>query len=78
VYIGGNEKITCSKLLKFFEIELAACGFVRIHHNTLVNTKYIRQLNNRKNEIVLIDSTKLKVSRRKMPALKKHFITLMQ
>ncbi|MDR2291943.1 MAG: LytTR family transcriptional regulator DNA-binding domain-containing protein [Prevotellaceae bacterium] len=76
VYIEGNEKVTCSKLLKFFETELACCGFVWIHHDTLVNAKYIRQINNRKKEIVLTDNTKLKVSRRKMTALKRYFIDL--
>ncbi|MDR2064761.1 MAG: LytTR family transcriptional regulator [Prevotellaceae bacterium] len=73
VYIEGNEKLTCSKLLKYFENELAGCGFIRIHHDTLVNANYIRQINNRNKEITLTDNTKLKVSRRKWAVFKKRF-----
>ncbi|MDR1984959.1 MAG: LytTR family transcriptional regulator [Prevotellaceae bacterium] len=76
VYICNKVKITCSKLLKDFETELAPYGFIRIHHDTLVNAKYIKQINNRKKEILLTDNTKLKVSRRKWLVLKNHFIDL--
>ncbi|MDR1552031.1 MAG: LytTR family transcriptional regulator [Prevotellaceae bacterium] len=76
VHIEGNEKIICSKLLKYFETELAGCGFIRIHHDTLVNAKYIRQINNKKKEITLIDNTRLKISRRKWVVIKKQFIDL--
>jgi two-component system LytT family response regulator len=75
VYINEtNEKITCSKLLKYFETELAIHGFIRIHHNTLVNAKYIKQLNSKQKELTLKNNTKLKISRRKWIILKKHFL----
>ena len=31
IFIENNEKITCSKLLKYFEKELSGYGFIRIH-----------------------------------------------
>ncbi|MDR2651746.1 MAG: LytTR family transcriptional regulator DNA-binding domain-containing protein [Prevotellaceae bacterium] len=39
-----NEKFTCSKLLKHFELELADYGFIRINHNILVNAKFIKHI----------------------------------
>jgi two-component system LytT family response regulator len=76
IYIDKEDRITCSKLLKSFENELATYGFIRIHHNTLVNARYIQQVNNRKKEILLTNNIKLKVSDRKWIEFKKHFVEL--
>jgi DNA-binding LytR/AlgR family response regulator len=64
-----NNKITCAKLLSYFELELDAYGFIRIRHNTIVNTKYIQQIEVKTKTIVLKNGIKLSVS----PKRWKHF-----
>ncbi|MDR1347059.1 MAG: LytTR family transcriptional regulator DNA-binding domain-containing protein [Prevotellaceae bacterium] len=76
IYFDGNEKITCVRLLKYFENELGVYGFMRINHNAIVNAKYIKQINNKNKEILLTNNTKLKVSRRKWILFKKNFMAL--
>ncbi len=43
-FLKDNEKFTATKNLKHFEGILDGYGFFRIHNSTLINTKYIKQI----------------------------------
>lgn len=55
------------------EEELAESGFIRTNHNAVVNMYYVVNLNSKKHEITLSDSTILTVSRRKWHIIKEFF-----
>ncbi|MDR2126710.1 MAG: LytTR family transcriptional regulator [Prevotellaceae bacterium] len=71
-----SEKITCSKLLKDFEAELAEYGFIRINHNILVNARYIKFINNKKRVITLKNSIELQISVRRWKFFKAIIVNL--
>lgn len=67
VYTRNNSKITVSKLLKHFETELSNSGFIRINHNTIINSKYLETIERGgKRKIILVGNIELYISRRKM------------
>ena len=70
IFLYNGEKYIKLKLLKEFEEELHGYGFIRIHHNTLLNHKYIRSINNKTHKITLTTNAELKVSIRKWKAVK--------
>jgi two-component system LytT family response regulator len=73
IYLISHEIINVSKLLKHFENELTAYGFVRANHKTIVNPKYITAiLPTICGKIIQINSSEIKVSRRKMLLFKYH------
>lgn len=62
-----NEDIIISKLLKYFEIELAEKGFIRANHNTIVNLSKIDSIQSGKKRLVILDNgIEVNISRRKM------------
>ncbi|MDA3779909.1 MAG: LytTR family DNA-binding domain-containing protein [Bacteroidales bacterium] len=64
--IKNDKRVTISKLLKHFEIELAEQGFMRANHYTIVNTKYIIDFQGGLNHtITLTNDEKIRISRRK-------------
>ncbi|MDR1197798.1 MAG: LytTR family transcriptional regulator [Prevotellaceae bacterium] len=71
-----NDKITCTKLLKYFELELDGYGFIRIHHNTIVNAKYIKHIENKTKIVILKNGIKLRVSSRRWKLFKIIFMNL--
>ena len=74
VHIINNEDITVSRLLKYFEIELAEYGFLRANRNTIVNAKNVSGFRNgSEGYIVLVNGEKIKISRRKMHVFKSYF-----
>lgn len=67
VHLIDKTTITVSKLLKYFEEELAPLGFVRANHNTLVNIHRIEAVRTFKGiKYIHIGSATIKVSRRKI------------
>jgi len=73
LHLKDGGELTCIRLLKLFEQDLAGSGFVRINHNCLVNlaeVKEIHYVNARKRELLLTDGTVLEVSYRKWKAVK--------
>ena len=70
--LNGNE-LTCIRLLKLIEQDLAGTGFVRINHNCIANgaeVEEIRYINARKRQLVLSDGTVLDISYRKWKPVK--------
>ncbi len=62
-----NEDIIISKLLKYFEIELAEKGFIRANHNTIVNLSKINSIQfGKKRRVTLNNGIEVNISRRKM------------
>jgi two-component system LytT family response regulator len=71
-----NDKITCTKLLKYFESELNGYGFIRINNSIIVNVKYIKHIENKTRTVILKNGIKLKVSSRRWKGFKSFFINL--
>lgn len=66
-HLIDNTTITISKKLKHFEIELAEYGFIRVNHNSIINTKYILSImGGCKRMVILANNNKVRISRRKM------------
>jgi DNA-binding LytR/AlgR family response regulator len=62
-----NEDIIISKLLKYFEIELAEYGFIRVNHNTIINmSKIVSIQSGKKRSVTLGNGIEVNISRRKM------------
>ena len=67
LHLIDNITITISKQLKHFEAELAEYGFIRVNHNTIINTKCILSiLGGCKRMIILTNNSNVRISRRKM------------
>ena len=62
-----------TKSLNSIEEELADSGFRRIYHNLVVNMYHVVNLNSKKHEITLSNSTILEISRRKWHIIKEFF-----
>lgn len=63
----GKNKIV-SRTLKDFEDTLPKDLFFRIHKSHLINVKYIKEYSNRSgNYVIMIDGSKVEISRRKAP-----------
>ena len=70
-----NESTTISKLLKYFEIELAEYGFIRVNHNTIINIKNISGFKcGNKRCVILENNLNINISRRKMHKFKSIFM----
>lgn len=76
--LNGTEQSTLtaidSQTLSYFEKLLLPKGFVRIHNAYLVNKRYIRGIDRRKNNVILNDNTILPISRNRMDELLKEMI----
>lgn len=72
-YLRGNQKITVSKSLKFYEELLADCNFFRIHNSHLINLNHLKKYTRGKGGYVtMADNSQLEVStRRKESFLKR-------
>jgi len=67
VYLKNENNITVSKSLKFFDkIFYEGSSFFRSHKSWIINTKYIKQFNSNKGNIILIDNINVKISRTKI------------
>lgn len=67
VLLVDNQDITISKLLKEFELELKEYGFLRINHNTVINSRHISSIEGGKRRVItLLDDFQFKISRRKL------------
>lgn len=62
-YISGGELIRQRGNMSEIETRLAEHGFIKVHKRNLINMRYIKYIDNRMLEIVLIDNTKLEMSR---------------
>jgi DNA-binding LytR/AlgR family response regulator len=68
--------LSCSnaKSLKYFENELCAYGFIRINHDIIVNTKYMKEIKciSQKSKIlILANNIEFNISYRKWAKIKK-------
>ena len=72
-----NNKVSTYKSLNEIETILPSDSFVRIHAKYIVNLVFIKNFNtSTDNDILLIDGTKLKISRRKKKHLLDKFVKL--
>ncbi|MCR5351840.1 MAG: LytTR family transcriptional regulator [Bacteroidales bacterium] len=73
LHLKDGTQLSCVRLLKLFEQDLADLGFVRISHNCLVNlaeVEEIQYINARKRMLVLSGGEALDVSYRKWKNVK--------
>lgn len=73
VHLQDGKEMSCIRLLKLMEEDLAGTTFLRINHNILANmaeVDEIRYVNARKRQLVLGDGTVLDVSYRKWKQVK--------
>lgn len=68
----GEQDITVRGNIQDCEAELAGGGFVRIHTGYIVNLKHCNYIE--KNEIILMDGTKLPISRERKKVTKEQFM----
>ncbi|MDR2835972.1 MAG: LytTR family transcriptional regulator [Bacteroidales bacterium] len=74
IYLIDGNKILDVKNLKKFETELTEYGFLRIHHNTIINGKYITAIElSKEQKKVFLGEIELKISRNKAEFVKKTF-----
>jgi DNA-binding LytR/AlgR family response regulator len=69
-HLSSEQKITTARTLKAYSLHLINEGFIRVHRAFLVNTHFIKSYNELANEVVLLNGTTLKVSRRMQKNLK--------
>lgn len=73
LHLQNGRQMTCIRLLKLIEKDLAGAGFVRINHNCLANlseVEEIRSVNPRKRQLILSNADILDVSYRKWKDVK--------
>ena len=73
IHLQDGKTLTCVRLLKLLEQDLAGANFLRIHHNCLANmseVEEIRYIDARKRQLVLSEGTVLDISYRKWKAVK--------
>lgn len=73
LHLLDGRRLTCIRLLKLIEEDLAGTGFIRINHNCIANmaeVEEIRYVNARKRQLILTDGTVLDVSYRKWKNVK--------
>lgn len=74
VYTSDNNQFTVCKLLKQFETELYEFGFIRLNYNTIVNMKYVCEIQTTPERIIILkNNTQITVSRRRKYLLKEYF-----
>ncbi|MDR3046451.1 MAG: LytTR family transcriptional regulator DNA-binding domain-containing protein [Bacteroidales bacterium] len=72
IFITDGKPMSSSKILKKYEKDLSEYGFIRINHNTLVNSIFITKVSISKQErLVFIQNTPIEVSKRRVKSLKK-------
>jgi len=64
IYFTDHHSLLLSRVLKAYERLLMPYGFIRTHRSHLVNKNYITQVDNKGN-IIMQDSSRAEVSRRK-------------
>ena len=71
VYFANGKKHSVTKTLKSFEALLSGHGFLRVHHNAIVNIHHIEKISrNGKYIVELSDGKQIVVSRRKAKELR--------
>lgn len=73
LHLQGGKQMSCVRLLKLVEEDLAGTSFLRINHNCLANlaeVEEIHYIDARKRQLVLTDGTVLDVSYRKWKQVK--------
>ena len=77
IYFEKAKPIVVAKVLQWFQLNLPAHLFVRVHKSHLVNRAFIKKINGEKQEILLLSNgEKITMSRRKKGALKQYDITV--
>ena len=70
IHLLNGSELTCIRLLKLIEQDLAGTGFVRINHNCLANGAEVEEIRYIKRQLVLSDGTGLDISYRKWKPVK--------
>ena len=73
LHLKDGNVMTCIRLLKLFEQDLANCGFIRANHNCLVNlaeVEEIQYVNARKRMLAISNGDIVEVSYRKWKSVK--------
>lgn len=71
-----KEKIMVRQNMNDFQEELSPFGFIRIHKGYLVNSSYIRTINDE--DVTLIDDTNLILSKRKVKAIREEYLLILK
>jgi two-component system LytT family response regulator len=72
IHLKQGKRILASRTLGHFEEELASSNlFVRLHRSILVNRSFVSRLHS-EGEVELHDGTRLEVSQRRMPEVRKY------
>lgn len=65
-YLAGTTKLVSSRNLGYYERQLGAENFYRIHNSTIINLRFIKSyLKGKHSYIVLTDGTRLEISQRR-------------
>ena len=73
IHLVGGGAMTCTRLLKLFEEDLAGAGFCRVNHNCLVNLEKVEEIHYidaRKRQLILTGGVVTDISYRKWKAVK--------
>lgn len=68
IFLSTGERITASKTIKSYEDLLAPFNFFRVHKRHVINLNFMRKFVRTDGYIVMEDSMKIEVSRRRRPA----------
>jgi len=69
IHLSNGDKITASKTIKAYEDLLSAVNFYRVHKSHLINLNYMKKfVKGDGGYLVMDDSKKIEVSRRRRPA----------
>lgn len=73
-YVLKGSKIVVSKSLKEYEELLENHNFFRVHKSHIINLKYVKEYDSVNSVVILLDSTKIEVARRR----KEFFLELLK
>lgn len=74
LYCLDGSHYSVSRNISKVEAELSPLGFLRVHRSALVNTKYIKSINNNR-VIELKNGQQVKLAKSRLPSIRKKMIT---
>jgi len=69
IYLHNQRKLLAAKVLGAYELMLSPFGFVRVSRSQLVNKRYVQDVDS-SGEVVMMDQSKVGISRRRKKAVK--------
>ena len=76
LYFANNKTLVVAKILAWFEEQLPACNFARVHRSHIINLRHVQTYQRHSNRIILQNNTIVEISRRRRSELMKLFRTL--